>query len=273
MRTVEALLRFSLDAAHADDRARHTAALAAAVGELADDTVLERLAALTATRLPDHEAAALMAGLAATARHLRTAPATDADPVKVRAVGKLLRTIRVVTALLLDHEARNYSPYLVEIVFDDLDEVRLDDPAAGLGPYLARTVLDIAAADAAARVALAERTEFTARLTGPNAASVAAGARLADRLLAAHRDHTAPAAAGDVAAAGEYASWWQQMVDLAARLPRTAPAPEAARALETAVRTCPPEHRDTLHAAPGRCPGLPGPRAVSPAGRRDGGAG
>ncbi|MFJ4152834.1 hypothetical protein ACIP10_35395 [Streptomyces galbus] len=63
------------------------------------------------------------------------------------------------TVSLLAPNVELTDPAARRIVFhDDLDHVRVTAPAAFAGPRLARAVLDLAAADAAAGEMLAERT-------------------------------------------------------------------------------------------------------------------
>ncbi|MFF9785607.1 hypothetical protein [Streptomyces nigrescens] len=131
------------------------------------------------------------------------------------------------------------------VVFDiDLDEVRLQDASAFLGPLLARAVLDLAAADAAAGVPLTERLRGWPRIAG-------ADAHLHGRMLAAHLAAHPPA--GN-AGAGE--GRWETAVDLVPRLLASRPSPESARPAPS-VR----EAGQVLPAGAGRADGTAEPLA------------
>ncbi|MFD7451760.1 hypothetical protein [Kitasatospora sp. NPDC059827] len=231
LRTVEALLRAAVDAVHDDADATNAITLAVLEGRLTDDDAQEQYATLLVDRLPDHEAAALMAQLAPTVRHLRTADGQ-------LGAAALAVTIRIVAAVLLVRDLGRIHAGLRPVVFgEDLAQVRLADPGLQLGPRLARTVLEVAAADAAAGRPFAERTaELTGRLATTDAP-------LADRLLAAHLADTAPdsepTSEDGTTAAGRDGEWWDQSLALAGRLPANAPAPETSSLLELVLAACP----------------------------------
>ncbi|MFE7590126.1 hypothetical protein ACFU6K_12040, partial [Kitasatospora sp. NPDC057512] len=236
VRTVETLLRATVEAAH--DQAGARLALLQRLADAAEDDpgAEQELAALAEARLPDHEAAALMSALAAAAAHLAAAGPHAAGTTPA-ALAALLRTV---TAVLLARDLTRTGAAVAAMVYADLDPGVVTAPGAELGPRLARTVLDIAAHDAAAGTVFAERT---AEITGRVAA---ADPRLADRLLADHLTTTAPAPASDVDdAAGE---WWEQTLGLMERLPAS-PDPQTARLTALAAGTCPPQHTGRLTAA------------------------
>lgn len=112
---------------------------------------------------------------------------------------------------------------------------------------LVRTVLDLAAADAAAGLPFAERLRAWPRIaqTDPH---------LHARLLAAHSPHTTdphtapvpdvPAFAPvDAAGTGE---WWDRAVETTERLLTGRPTPEGARLADLVLTTCPPERAEDL---------------------------
>ncbi|MEV5880743.1 hypothetical protein AB0L75_42545 [Streptomyces sp. NPDC052101] len=97
-------------------------------------------------------------------------------------------------------------------------------------------MLDVAAADVAAGVPLAERTRRFGLLVGVDS-------RLHGRLLAGHLAHR-PLAAGGL---GEQ-EWWEQALALVPQLVAAAPAPETARLVELVLGAWPPEHAAQLEA-------------------------
>ncbi|GHA75442.1 hypothetical protein GCM10010345_92140 [Streptomyces canarius] len=131
----------------------------------------------------------------------------------------------------------------------DLKQVNAQDPAAYGGPRLARTVLDLAAADADAGVHLAERTRRLARVA-------AVDGRLHDRLLAAHLVARPPADGLDEQ------QWWEQAVVLVVRLVADEPAPETARLVDLVLGTCLPERAAQLEADVRTALGTPPPPAL-----------
>ncbi|MER6017719.1 hypothetical protein [Streptomyces anulatus] len=197
-------------------------------------------------RMPDHLTGRLLEELVATAH-----PAGGAHP--------RVRMIRAVLASLLARDLDLTDPAARRIVFhQDLDEVRLDAPAAFGGPRLARALLDLATADADAGVDLAERTGhwkkvadidgwlyrrlLAAHLTGrhpheePHTTAGVSGAQCPTP------DHAAPAAAAaGNAQAGQRRSAAHTLVPL---LLAAGPDPEPAR-LVAAVWVADPPHELT----------------------------
>ena len=142
------------------------------------------------------------------------------------------RAVRYVVAGLLRRDVEASSKAARHVVFDvDLDEVRLRDSllVVFLGPLLARAVLDLAAADAAAGLPLTERMRAWPRID-------AADTHLHDRLLAAHLAAHLPTAG--TAGAGE---WWERAVEVTVRLLAGRPTAEGARLVALVLRDCPPE--------------------------------
>ncbi|SCD32051.1 hypothetical protein GA0115243_100885 [Streptomyces sp. ScaeMP-e83] len=209
----------------------------------ADLEVEEAIARQNADRLPDRDVAGLLRELTAT---VHPTPGGEGGAFR------WARAVRGAVAGLLRRDVEATASAARELVFDvDLDEVRLGDPAAFTGPRLARTVLDLAAADAAASIPLAERLRAWPRITQ-------ADAHLHARLLAAHlaahpprtpAPHTVPdpGAPTPVGAAGEEAGeWWDLAVDATVRLLTGRPTPEGARLAHLVLTTCPPERVEGL---------------------------
>ncbi|MET8631787.1 hypothetical protein [Streptomyces sp. NPDC004680] len=200
----------------------------AAAAWVDEDEMRELTVQQSAARLPDHDAAALLRELVRAA--YPAGPDAAAHPQ--------VTVIRAVIANLLRRDLELTPAAAHPIVFHaDLDRVHVGDPAAYGGPRLARTTLDLAAADADAGVHLAERTRRFGRI-----ADIAP--HLHGRLLAAHLAHRPPA---DDDEPGEL-EWWQQALALAPQFLAERPAPEPARLVELVLTTCPPEHAAQLHA-------------------------
>ncbi|MFF9786368.1 hypothetical protein [Streptomyces nigrescens] len=270
---VEQLLTGAVDAEHLDARSRRSPAERAALAEeriasgtvgvfglllddVDDEADWDRAARTEAARLPETEIARLLRELVRTAH-----PAGPAGGPHPR-----VRTIRAVAAGLLRRDVEQTAPAARRIVFrTDLDHVRPGEPAAFGGPRLARTVLDLAAADADAGASLAERTAQWKKFAGLDR-------WLHDRLLAAHLTARPPAPGnrpppgpyGDSqAAAAAEGEWWTQACALVARLLADRPDPEPARLVETLWRTCPPDATDQLETAARTALGAPpDPREV-----------
>ncbi|MEO3978967.1 hypothetical protein [Streptomyces sp. CAU 1734] len=232
-------LQAVLERAHAAQDAAEAGTAPAAGAEraaaLADMELQEAIARQSADRLPGHEVAGLLRELTATAH--RTA--ADGGPFR------WARAVRAAVAGLLRRDVEATAPAARHLVFDvDLDEVRLGDPAAFTGPVLARTVLDLAAADAAAGLPLAERLRAWPRI---EEADPHLHARLLAAHLAAHPPHpgtiAGPGAPAPVDAVGE---WWERAVEVTVRLLAARPAPEGARLAGLVLTTCPPERADGL---------------------------
>ncbi|MEV7881867.1 hypothetical protein [Streptomyces microflavus] len=211
----------------------------------ADLEMEETIARQNADRLPDHDVASLLRELTAT---------VHPTPGQEGSAFRWARAVRGAVAGLLRRDVEATASAARELVFDiDLDEVRLGDSAAFTGPRLARTVLDLAAADAAAGIPLAERLRAWPRIAQGDA-------HLHARLLAAHLaahpprtpdPHTAPdpdqgAPAPVEAAGGEAGEWWDLAVEATVRLLTGRPTPEGARLADHVLTTCPPERAEGL---------------------------
>ncbi|MFE3632333.1 hypothetical protein [Streptomyces goshikiensis] len=256
----EGLLKDAVDAEHADRAALLTAAEAVAADAGPDDTgertggdreaaaaraypddtagrareealadlqLEEEIVRQTAERLPGHEAAALLREMVATVHR----GAAGGEPFG------WARAARNGLAGLLRRDLDATPGAARHVVFSvDLDEVRLSDPVlAFLGPLLARAVLDLADADAAAGVQLGERLRGWPRID-------AADPRLHDRLLAAHlAAHPPTPGAGREDADADAGEWWDQAVEVAVRLLARRPSAEGARLAALVLRDCPPE--------------------------------
>ncbi|MFF4933424.1 hypothetical protein ACFY2H_31715 [Streptomyces griseofuscus] len=228
----------------------------------AEEEMRERIAEQSAARLPGHEVAVLLRELVRTA--YPAGPAAGAHPN--------VAMIRAVLAGLLARDVALLPGASRTLVFGgDLDLVHAGDAAAYGGPGLARTVLDLAAADADAGVGLGLRTRAWARLA-------AVDAPLHDRLVAAHLAARPPAPAGQspTPAAGDVNEWWERALELTARLVAAGPGPEPARLVDLVFRTCPPGRAGELETRVRAALGAPPPAAaveeVLPAGadRADG---
>ncbi|MFD3422109.1 hypothetical protein [Streptomyces decoyicus] len=261
---VEQLLAGAVDAEHRDARTRRAPAERAALAQerIASGTVgvfgllfddiddaadWERAARAEAAQLPQTEIARLLGELVRTAH-----PAGPAGGPHPR-----VRTIRAVAAGLLRRDVEQTAPAARRIVFRaDLDQVRPEEPAAFGGPRLARTVLDLAAADADAGTPLAERTAQWKKFDGLDV-------WLHGRLLAAHLTAYPPAPGEtpppgpDRVAAPPAGEGWAQACALVARLLADRPDPEPARLVETLWHTCPPGSADRLEATARTALGTP----------------
>ncbi|WP_192583628.1 hypothetical protein [Streptomyces albicerus] len=228
----------------AEGAAAAQAAIAAAMAD--EDELQELLAEETAARLPGHEVAVLLRELACTAYPSDRTGAAHPSIAMIRAVlaGLLARDVTLLPAA---------SRPLVYGA--DLDQVHAGDPAAYGGPRLARTVLDLAAADADTGVHLAERTRRLARLA-------AADGRLHDRLLAAHLAARPPARSAAPAAGLAAQEWWEHASALTPRLVADEPAPESARLVDLVLSTCPPERAAQLENDVRTALGTPPPAAL-----------
>ncbi|WP_432158559.1 hypothetical protein [Streptomyces sp. bgisy153] len=206
-----------------------------------EEEMRELIARQTEARLPDHDVAVLVRELACTAY-----PDGRRGPAHPN-VG----AVRAVLAKLLARDVELTAEASRPVVFRaDLEQVRVGDTAAFGGPRLARAVLDVAAADADAGVNLVQRTRQFRRLAGLDT-------RLHARLLAAHLAHRPP-----TAGALEEQEWWQEALALIPQLLAGEPAPEPARLIELALRTCPPEHTARLEADVRTALGAPPPAAL-----------
>ncbi|MFB8401133.1 hypothetical protein [Streptomyces sp. NPDC055912] len=218
---------------------------AAAAGAYPDDTagrareealidlqLEEEIVRLTAERLPGHDVAVLLREMVTTVHR----GAAGGEPFGWD------RAARNATAGLLRRDLDATPGAARHVVFDvDLDEVRLGDPVfAFLGPQLARAVLDLAAADAAAGVRLGERLRGWPRIAAEDP-------RLHDRLLAAHlAAHPPTPGTGGAAEAADVGEWWDRAVEVTVRLLAGRPPAEGARLAALVLRDCPAERAAAL---------------------------
>ncbi|WP_406073088.1 hypothetical protein [Streptomyces virginiae] len=259
----ERLLQATVDAEHA--AARHLRTAEASAVRPRPDTGLRRLLAgdpadwaaaarADSARMPEHLAGRLLKELIATTHPGRPAAAPHGS----------VRMIRAVAAALLVRDVSLTAPAARRTVFhEDLDRIRLDAPTAFGGPLLARAVLDLAAADAAAGESLAERTAQWHK-------TAAADGWLADRIWAAHLaagapgrclhddpheglacshddSHETPAAAARPEPEEE--GWHELVHGLVPRLLADHPHPEPARLVAAVWRSCTPRATAELEAA------------------------
>ncbi|MGY5124336.1 hypothetical protein [Streptomyces nigrescens] len=208
-----------------------------------EERMRELIAEEASARLPGHEVAVLLRELACTAYPAGRAAAAHPN----------IRMIRAALAGLLARDTDLLPDAARPLVYGaDLDQVNAQDPAAYGGPRLARTVLDLAAADADADVHLAERTRQLARVA-------AVDGRLHDRLLAAHLAARPPADCAAPADGLDGQEWWDQAVVLAVRQVADEPAPETARLVDLVLGACPPERAAQLEADVRTALGTPPP--------------
>ncbi len=219
---VEELLKDTVDLGHTGYLAYATARRRAHGGQEVFPDLTEVLQREWAARLPEHDITGLLRELVVTVHRAVGGPFRWGRAVRGALAGLLRRDIEA--------PVKNpWSPYV------DLDEVRvLDakvflDPVLDMGPLLARAVLDLAAADAAAGLPLAERTRTWPRFA-------AADEHLHDRVLAAHLAAHQPT---DAAGAGTD-QWWDRAVEVTVRLLAGRPTPEGARLAALVLDTCPP---------------------------------
>ncbi|MEU5137022.1 hypothetical protein [Streptomyces californicus] len=183
------------DLAAAGDPAAAQTAMAAALAQ--EEKLREQITEETAARLPRSEAAVLLRELAVTAYPSGPSGPAHGDVAMIRAVlaGLLTRDIALLPAAARPQVFRG-----------DLALVHAGDTAPYGGPRLARTVLDLAAADADASITLMVRTRAVRRVA-------AVDALLHDRLIAAHlaARPPVPAPAGQTPAPAEVVNeWWER---------------------------------------------------------------
>ncbi|MFC8704902.1 hypothetical protein ACFUIV_22325 [Streptomyces anulatus] len=235
------------DLAAAGDPAAAQAAMAAALAQ--EEKLRDQIAEEAAARLPGSEAAVLLRELAVTAYPDGPSAPAHRDVAMIRAVlaGLLTRDIALLPAASRPQVFRG-----------DLALAHTGDSAPYGGPRLARTVLDLAGADADAGIALAVRTRALRRVAAVDAA-------LHDRLMAAHlaARPPAPAPVGQIPApAGVVNEWWERAVDLTERLVAVRPAPEPARLVDLVFSTCPPGRAGELETRVRTALGAPPPAAA-----------
>ncbi|MYR76570.1 hypothetical protein GTW49_30770, partial [Streptomyces sp. SID4925] len=226
---VEALLKDTVDLGHAGYRAYRSESHRARAERRPLPELTEILAREWAARLPEHDVTGLLRELVVSVHPADGTVFRWARPVR-HALAGLLRH---------DTEASGAQPWSV---YTDLDEVRVLDAAVFLGPVLetgpllARAVLDLAAADAAAGVPLAERLQAWPKIAEKDAA-------LHDRILAAHLTAYPPLSGTDATPAGQ---WWELAVETVVRLLANPPTPEGARLAALVLDTCPPSRTGSL---------------------------
>ncbi|MFJ2218177.1 hypothetical protein ACIQVO_38250 [Streptomyces sp. NPDC101062] len=249
---VEELLKDAVDLGHAGCRAYREECRRARAGRWPLPELTEVLKREWAARLPEHDITGLLRELVVT---VHADGARDGGARDGGGGGPFgwARAVRGALAGLLrrDLEAPGRRPWPE---FADLDEVRVLDathflgPVLDMGPLLARAVLDLAAADAAAGVPLAVRLRAWPRIA-------AADPGVHDRVLAAHLAAHPPPAGTDVAVAGE---WWDLAAGATVRALDRRPVPEGARLTALVLDICPAGRAAGLHqrvrAALGRAP-------------------
>ncbi|MEV7157266.1 hypothetical protein AB0N77_22005 [Streptomyces misionensis] len=223
----EALLKDTVDLGHAGYRAYRDERRRAHAERRPLPELVEVLEREWAARLPAHDVTGLLRELVVTV-HADTGE-DGGGPFRWD------RAVRGALAGLLrrDLEAHGRPPWPK---FVDLGEVRVLDetvflgPVLDMGPLLARAVLDLAAADAAAGLPLAVRLRVWPRIEGVDPG-------VYDRVLAAHlAAHPPPAGAEDA----EAEQWWDLAVDATVRALGRRPTPEGARLAALVLETCPP---------------------------------
>ncbi|MFJ4932128.1 hypothetical protein [Streptomyces sp. NPDC088736] len=228
----EELLKDAVGLGHAGYRAYQDERRRAQAAQRQLPELTEVLEREWAARLPAHDITGLLRELVVT---------VHADSGNGGGPFRWDRAVRGALAGLLrrDIEAPDPRPWPP---FVDLDEVRILNetvflgPVLDMGPLLARAVLDLAAADAAAGLPLAERLRAWLRIA-------AADTGVFDRMLAAHLAAHPPPAAEDEGA-GE---WWDLSVDATVRALAGRPTPEGARLTTLVLDTCPPSRIASLH--------------------------
>ncbi|WP_282108082.1 hypothetical protein [Streptomyces sp. RK31] len=228
----EELLKDAVDLGHAGWRAYRDEHRRAHAEHRPLPEMTEVLKREWAARLPEHDITGLLRELVVTVHADAGGPFHWARAVRGALAGLLRRDI----------ETPGRLPWPE---FVDLDEVRVMDatlflgPVLDTGPLLARAVLDLAAADAAAGLPLADRLRAWPRIA-------AADAGVHDRVLAAHlAAHPPPPGAGNRdEGAGQ---WWDLAVEATLRLLAGPPTPEGARLVDLVLTNCPPERAADLH--------------------------
>ncbi|MFI5924034.1 hypothetical protein ACIA8M_36630 [Streptomyces anulatus] len=227
---VEELLRDTVDLGHAAYRAYRSKCRRARAEGRPPPELTEVLTREWAARLPEHDVTGLLRELVLSVH--------PADGTAFR----WARPVRHALAALLHHdiEASAGKPWSAST---DLDEARVLGatlflgPVLQTGPLLARALLDLAAADAAAGVPLAERLQAWPKIAEKDAS-------LHDRILAAHLTAHPPLPGTDATATGQ---WWDLAADTVVRLIAAPPTPEGARLTALMLDTCPSSRTDGLH--------------------------
>ncbi|MHC3534181.1 hypothetical protein ACLQ2M_40250 [Streptomyces sp. DT7] len=226
----EELLKDAVDLGHAGWRAYRDERRRAHAERRPLPELTEVLNREWAARLPEHDITGLLRELVVSVHPDAGGPFRWARAVRGALAGLLRRDIET-------SGPRPWSEFV------DLDEVRVLDatlflgPVLDMGPLLARAVLDLAAADAAAGLPLPDRLRAWPRIA-------AADTGVYDRVLAAHlAAHPPPPGAGDEGAG----QWWDLAVEATLRLLAGHPTPEGARLVDLVLTTCPPERTADLH--------------------------
>ncbi|MER8120662.1 hypothetical protein [Streptomyces sp. NPDC094031] len=240
----EELLKDAVDLGHAGYLAYRDECRRARAGQRPLPELTEVLMREWAARLPAHDITGLLRELVVT---VHAGTGAGGGPFRWD------RAVRGALAGLLrrDLEAPDSLPWSDHV---DLDEVRVLDetlflgPVLDMGPLLARAVLDLAGADAAAGVPPAVRLRAWPRIGQ-------ADPGVHDRLLAAHLAAHPPRAGAEDEGAEQ---WWDLAVEATVRALERRPVPEGARLAARVLETCPPGRAAALHqrvgAALGRVP-------------------
>ncbi|MFF8786710.1 hypothetical protein [Streptomyces sp. NPDC015125] len=229
---VEELLKDTVDLGHAGYLAYQAARQRAHTGHEPLPELTEVLRREWAARLPDHDVTGLLRELVVTVHTTADGPFRWARAARNALAGLLRRDIAAPVTQSWHASV-------------DLDEVRVLDarvflgPVLDMGPLLARVVLDLADADAAAGLPLADRIRAWPRIA-------AADQHLHDRVLAAHLVAHPPTADTGTADAGT-GEWWEQAIEATVRLLANRPTPEGARLAALVLDACPPERAVGLH--------------------------
>ncbi|MFE0775388.1 hypothetical protein [Streptomyces sp. NPDC058861] len=229
---VENLLKDTVDLGHAGYQAYTAARCRAHAGHGPPPELTEVLQQQWAARLPAHDITGLLRELVVTVHTAGDGPFRWARPARNALAGLLRRDITAPVSM----------PWAAHV---DLDEVRVLDqtvflgPVLDMGPLLARAVLDLAAADAAVGLPLAERLRSWTQIATANE-------HVYDRVLAAHLTAHPPTAGSDATDA-EAGEWWDRAIEATVRLLAGRPTPEAARLAALVLDACPPDRAAALH--------------------------
>ncbi|MGX1487735.1 hypothetical protein RKD45_006897 [Streptomyces griseus] len=201
---VEELLKDTVDLGHSGYRAYRSESRRARAERRPPPELTGGLAREWAARLPEHDVTGLLRELVVSVHPADGTAFRWARPVR-HALAGLLRH---------DIEAPGGQPVGVHRPGRGPGPERLAVPGPVLqtGPLLPRVLLDLAAADAAAGVPLAERLHAWPKIVKKDAA-------LHDRILAAHP----PLPGADATAAGQ---WWDLAAETVVRLLAAPPLPE-----------------------------------------------